>query len=206
LFVATRPKEKVDQDEGAESTKDRIVSSSAELFRRQGYNGTGVKQIVSAANAPFGSIYHHFPGGKEQLGEDVIRWSGALYLELIDLFFKEASDMAQATSDFFAAAGETLIETDYADACPIATLALEVASTSEPLRKATDDVFDSWIERTSGYFAEAGIPPTRARELAVSTLAILEGAFVLSRASRDTKPLQIAGQAAASAVRAALRS
>lgn len=206
MFVATRPKEKVDQDEGAESTKDRIVSTSAEFFRRQGYNGTGVKQIVSAANAPFGSIYHHFPGGKEQLGEEVIRWSGALYLELIDLFFKEASDMAQATSDFFAAAGETLIETDYADACPIATIALEVASTSEPLRKATDDVFDSWIERTSGYFAEAGIPPTRARELAVSTMAILEGAFVLSRASRDAKPLQIAGQAAASAVRAALQS
>jgi AcrR family transcriptional regulator len=203
--VATRPKEKVDQDGGTQSTKDRIVSSSAELFRRQGYNATGVKQIVSAANAPFGSIYHHFPGGKEQLGDEVIRWSGALYLELIDLFFKDASDVAQATSDFFAAAGETLVETDYADACPIATIALEVASTSEPLRKATDDVFESWIERTAGYFAGAGMPVKGARELAISTLAILEGAFVLSRASRDIKPLQIAGQAAASAVRAALQ-
>ena len=59
-------------------TRERIVDSSAELFRRQGYTGTGVKQIVAAASAPFGSLYHFFPGGKEQLGEEVIRWSGAV--------------------------------------------------------------------------------------------------------------------------------
>ena len=55
----------------ASITKDRIIDSSAELFRRQGYTGTGVKQIVAAASAPFGSIYHFFPGGKEELGAEV---------------------------------------------------------------------------------------------------------------------------------------
>ena len=49
------------------ATRDRIVDASAELFRRQGYNATGVKQIVTEAQAPFGSLYHFFPGGKEQL-------------------------------------------------------------------------------------------------------------------------------------------
>jgi AcrR family transcriptional regulator len=187
-----------------ESTKDRIVSSSAELFKRQGYNATGVKQIVDEAKAPFGSLYHFFPGGKEQLGDEVIRWSGGLYGELIDMFFKDATDMARAVRDFFIAAGETLVETDYADACPIATVALEVASTNEPMREATADVFESWIERTAGYFAGAGLSKKRARELAISTLASLEGAFILSRASRTTKPMKIAGDAAANALRAEL--
>ena len=57
----------------ASDTRDRIVDASAELFRLQGYNATGVKKIVTAAQAPFGSLYHFFPGGKEQLGADTLR-------------------------------------------------------------------------------------------------------------------------------------
>ena len=45
------------------STKDRIVDVTAELFRQYGYTGTGLKQVVTSANAPFGSLYHFFPGG-----------------------------------------------------------------------------------------------------------------------------------------------
>src|SRR4030088_2180284 len=99
-------------------TKDRILGTSAELFRRQGYNGTGLKQIVAAANAPFGSLYHFFPGGKEQLGEEVIRSSGMMYLQLFDIFFAPAPDLLSGVEAFFAGAAETLRETDYADPCP----------------------------------------------------------------------------------------
>jgi AcrR family transcriptional regulator len=187
-----------------EGTKDRIVNASAELFRRQGYTGTGVKQIVTAADAPFGSLYHFFPGGKEQLGEEVIRRSGEFYLLLEDAIFDPAPDLVTATRDFFAGAAETLRNTDYADACPIATVALEVASTSEPLRRATADVFESWIAAIERRAREAGISPKRSRELAVSVLALLEGAFVLCRASRSTEPLEIAGATAVAAVKSAL--
>src|SRR5438445_7788136 len=75
----------------ATGTRERIVQRSAELFRRQGFTGTGVKQIVAEANAPFGSLYHFFPGGKEQLGEEVIRTSGMAYIDLFDLFFAPAA-------------------------------------------------------------------------------------------------------------------
>jgi AcrR family transcriptional regulator len=185
-------------------TKGRIMDASAELFRRQGYTGTGVKQIVAAANAPFASLYHFFPGGKEQLGEEVIRWSGGVYLQLIDMIFDPAPDVATAVSDFFTGAAVVLRETDYADACPIGTVALEVASTSEPLRQATADVFEGWITAIAERFATAGIPGDRARELAISTLATLEGAFMLSRAARSTEPMESAGATAAAAVRVAL--
>jgi AcrR family transcriptional regulator len=187
-------------------TKDRILDSSAELFRRQGYTGTGVKQIVAEASAPFASLYHFFPGGKEELGAETIRRSGALYGELFATVVAPAPDVATGVADFFAGAADTLRETDYADACPIATVALEVASTSEPLRQATADVFESWIAGGTAYFAGAGIPEDTARELTITMLAALEGAFVLSRALRSTEPLDIAGAAAAGAVREALGS
>src|ERR1700730_11714459 len=124
------------------TSRERIVQAGAELFRRQGYAATGVKQIVTEARAPFGSLYHFFPGGKEQLGAEAIRTSGALYELLIPAVFDPAPDLVSAARAFFAGAAEHLRETGYADACPIATIALEVASSSEPMRVACADVFD----------------------------------------------------------------
>jgi AcrR family transcriptional regulator len=188
----------------ASRTKERIIEHSAELFRRQGFAGTGVKQIVAEASAPFGSLYHFFPGGKAQLGEEVIRWSGAIYGQLLDEFFPPGADPARATRDFFAAAEQTLIETNYADACPIATVALEVSSVNGPMREACAEVFESWIENASARFVEAGLPRARSRALVTSTLASLEGAFVLARALRSIEPLKAAGASAAAAVDDAL--
>ena len=185
-------------------TRERIVRSSAELFRRQGFAGTGVKQIVAEASAPFGSLYHFFPGGKEQLGEEVIRSSGALYGQLIDVFFPPGANPVAATRAFFAGAAQTLVETGYADACPIATVALEVSSTNEPMRAACAEVFEGWIAMASERLNAAGISRARSRRLAISMLCSLEGAFVLARAMRSTEPLEVAGAAAAEAVRRAL--
>ena len=186
------------------TTRERILETTAELFRRYGYTGTGIKQIVAAANAPFGSLYHHFPGGKEQLGGEVIRRSGAMYYELFELIMGNAPDVVTGVEHFFLGAAETLRQTDYADACPIATVALEVASSNEPLREATADVFDSWITGVTERLAAGGIDRARARELAIAMIGGPEGAVVLSRALRSTEPLEVAGAQAAADVRAAL--
>ena len=186
------------------TTKDRIVETSAELFRVQGYSATGVKQIVTAAKAPFGSLYHFFPGGKEELGAEAVRVSGAFYLQLIPAILDPAPDVVTGVRDFFNGAAEHLRETDYVDACPIATVALEVSSTSEPMRVACAEAFESWIDAGARRFIRAGLDPGTARELAIAMLAALEGAFVLARAGRTTEPLRIAGELSARTVRAAL--
>jgi AcrR family transcriptional regulator len=180
------------------------MDSSAELFRRQGYAGTGIKQILAAANAPFGSLYHFFPGGKEQLGAETIRASGGLYMQLFATIATQAPDLPTAVADFFSGAAETLVATDYADACPIATVALEVSSSNEQLREACADVFAGWIDGATEYFAVAGIARTSARELALSMLCLLEGAFIFCRASRSTEPLEVACASAVAEVRGAL--
>lgn len=185
-------------------TRDRIIDASAELLRRQGYAGTGVKQIVAAARAPFGSIYHHFPGGKEELGAAAIRRSGALYELLIPAVFDPAPDLVSAVRLFFEGAAAHLEDSEYEDACPIATVALEMSSTSDTMREACAEVFESWIAAGLPRFTAEGLDEATSRELVIGMIAALEGAFVLARAAQSTEALHVAGELAAQAVQRAL--
>jgi len=185
------------------STRDRLLFASAELFRRQGYAATGLKQVTAQAEAPFGSLYHYFPGGKEQLGEEVLRRGGAFFLALYEQIADAAEDVASGVSDFFDGAAATLDATEFADACPIATVAAETASTSERLRQAGADVFESWLGALASRLEAEGVPAPRARELALTTVMLLEGAFLLSRSLRSTVPMAVARGAALRALRAA---
>ena len=182
-------------------TRDRIVLAGTELFGRNGFNATGVKQIVAEAQAPFGSLYHFFPDGKHQLAEEVIRLSGPFYPRIFEQIFDAAPDLLTGISTLFASAAYTLVDTDYADACPIATVALEVASTHEPLRRATADVFDQWISAGTSMYTRWGLDESSARSLAITTIISLEGAFVLSRSLRNTEALAVAGAAVGHAAR-----
>jgi AcrR family transcriptional regulator len=188
------------------TTRDRIITATGELFRRQGYNGTSLKQVIAAADAPFGSLYHAFPGGKEQLAEEVILTSGQAYQELFEVIADAASDPAAAITDLFDGAAAVLEETDHIDACPIGTVALEVASTNDRLRRATAAVFAGWVEAAAGRLAAAGVPRAGAEELATTMVAAIEGGFMLSRAARSPEPMRAAGRLMRRLVESALAS
>jgi AcrR family transcriptional regulator len=185
----------------AVETRDRILATSVELMRRQGYNATGIKAIVTEADATLGSLYHYFPGGKLQLADEAIRASGAQYEKLIPAVIDAAPDIVTGVRWFFAGAAAHLVETNYADACPIATIALEVSSQNDILRQACAEVFENWIAAGA-----ARMPIERRRDLAIGFLCALEGAFVLARALRTTEPLQIAGEMVARRVEEAIAS
>lgn len=191
-MVATRP-----------DTRTRIREAAAVLFRRHGYSATGLKRIAAESGAPFGSIYHFFPGGKEQLAEDTIRTSGPQYMQMVLALLDSVPDPMESLANAFRVAADDLAATDYADACPIATVALEVASSNEALRVATADVFDEWIVGGTEWFARWVPDREVARSLAYSMIMILEGAFVLSRAARDPKPIHVAGRSMVELARAA---
>lgn len=186
-------------------TRRRILDASAELFRRRGYSGTGLKAIVAASDAAYGSLYHFFPGGKEELGAATLRAGGAAYRNLVEAFFPDGGDVVLATRAFFEGAATLVQMTDFSDACPIATVALEVASTNEPLRLAAAEAFGSWLDVLEQRFHQAGMSLPRAHEVAVELFCAIEGAFLLSRTIRSTEPILIAGRASAAAVAAACR-
>jgi AcrR family transcriptional regulator len=184
------------QSGGAVSTtRERIIQASSALFMERGYSASGLKQISEASAAPIGSLYHFFPGGKEELAAETLRSSGAAYQALVESVFDSAPDMISGVRDCFEGAAEVLRSTDYADACPIATVALEVASSDETLRLVTKDIFESWLVSATLRLERDGVEPTRARELATVLVAALEGGFLLSRAAKDTAAMDAIGRA-----------
>src|SRR5262245_24064945 len=126
------------------STRDRIIEASTALFMERGFAGSGLKQIAIESGATIGSLYHFFPGGKGELAAETLRASGAAYQALVEAVFDGEPDLVAGVRAGFAGAAATLRETDYADACPVATVALEVASSDEPLRMVTAEIFESW--------------------------------------------------------------
>lgn len=170
------------------------MASTADLLRRQGYAATGTQQIVDAARSPFGSLYHHFPRGKVEIATEAIRTAGAAYVEPLLAVMDTEPKLADGIRALFGLAAEHLEASDYADACPIATVALEVASTNEQLRQATADVFDGWLHHGTRYFMGRGLSEHTGRDLTLAVVSALEGAFVLARSTRRLESLYLAGE------------
>ncbi|WP_026404861.1 TetR/AcrR family transcriptional regulator [Actinomadura rifamycini] len=184
----------------ASDTRARLLEAAAQLFREQGYAATGLKQITAAAEAPWGSLYHFFPRGKEQLGVETVEHSGARYLRLFDLVHERTERRAdESVHDVFRLSADALERSDWGDGCPIATVALEAATTSEPLRHACAEVFAGWRAATARRFTAEGIEP--AADLALYVLAAFEGALLLSRTTRDTTPLHVTADLVAHTIR-----
>jgi len=174
-------------------TRTRIVTATNELFRRRGFHGTSLKDVVTAAPATTGSVYHFFPAGKSELAEAVLRETGETYRQLFELVAADAPTVAAGFAAFFDGAAAVLEETDFIDVCAIGTVAREVASTDERLRGAAADVFAGWIATAAGRLESSGVAPAEATALATTLVAALEGAFVLARTARDADVVRHTG-------------
>ncbi|MBO0676641.1 TetR/AcrR family transcriptional regulator [Mycolicibacterium sp. S2-37] len=178
----------------ARSTRESILTAAAELMRHRGYGAVAMKDIAAASGAPIGSLYHHFRDGKVQIAREALLNAGAAYALLIPSVVDEYTDLGAALEGVFAQAAEDMAATGYANMCPIASVAAEVAGTVEELRDVTAGVFTGWLDGGTAYFTARGLAPTQAREVTVALVAALEGAFVLARTLRDGEPLLAAGR------------
>ncbi|MFD6394463.1 TetR/AcrR family transcriptional regulator [Nocardia sp. NPDC060259] len=186
------------------TTRDRLVVAVAELMRTHGYSAITVKQITAAAEAPMGSLYHHFPHGKVQIAAEALRGSGAAYIQLLPLLMDPHDDLRAAVPAAFADAARTLEESGWINMCPVGTVAGEIADSEPALREVAAEVVTDWIDKGTAYFVGRGLDEPAARELILGVLCGLEGAFVLGRTLRSTEPLLAAGQAISARIDALL--
>jgi TetR/AcrR family transcriptional repressor of lmrAB and yxaGH operons len=187
----------------ARDTRDRILDATIRLMRRQGYTATGIKQIVAEGDAPLGSVYHYFPGGKEQIGVEALARSGDKIRRTIERA-GDAPDLPAAINNYFVVNAERLRDSDYERGCPIATVCLETASDIEPIRQVCEAVFKSWQATLAQVLTEAGISEADAAPLATFVLSSYEGALTMSRALRDIRPMLTSGAGVASVLHAHL--
>jgi AcrR family transcriptional regulator len=176
-------------------TREQIVTSTIDVLRMRGYAGTTLKHISHASGATVGSIYHFFPGGKDDLVIECLESAGASYLELFFLIAAEHHGPGNAISALFDGGADVLAMTDYFDLCPISTVASETASCNDRIRSVSARVFESWIAAFSSAMQAEGLADTVALELGTAVIAMFEGAITLSRTARDPEPLRSAGRA-----------
>jgi TetR/AcrR family transcriptional repressor of lmrAB and yxaGH operons len=170
-----------------------MVRKAAELFRRQGYAATGWRQIVAESKTPWGSQAHHFPDGKAQLAVEAVARSGAAYERLLRAALADVHPAA-AIRTWAAVAADELERSDWADGCPIATLALETAHDSDTLAHACAIAFRSWRAALVDAFTARGVDPSEGEALAGLVLAGIEGALLLARVERERGPLLLVGE------------
>lgn len=164
-----------------------MVTTTAKLLRRQGYFGTGLNQIVAEAEAPKGSLYFHFPGGKEQLAAEAIAASAA-YLDAAMLACERTT--ARESLELYIAEAASLLErSNYTEGCPIATVVLEVAPTSRMIGDACAEAIELLLTRLTGWLARDGWDAGTARQRAQLIYGAIEGALLLAKALRSIEPL-----------------
>lgn len=171
------------------ASKDAFVQTTQQLLRRQGYAATGLGEIVARSGAPKGSLYFHFPGGKEELAIAAMERSAAQLRDAMAAILNSSEDLDEAIGRLIGALAAGLEQSDFADGCPIATVALETASDSEPMRAAAQAAFDSWLQVLRERLLAAGLEPALAAQRALLVLAAVEGGLILARATRDVTPL-----------------
>jgi len=176
-------------------SRTRMLRTAARLLQRQGYHATGLRQILAESGAPRGSLYFHFPGGKEQLAVEAVQAASARVARLIGQLLSAYADPADAVDAFVRGFAEVLRASEYAEGCPVATISLEAAARSKAIAAACDQAYVQWEGQIRDHLIAAGVRADRAAELATLALAAAEGGLILSRARRDVEPLSvIAGQ------------
>jgi TetR/AcrR family transcriptional repressor of lmrAB and yxaGH operons len=179
----------------ATDSKGKTLAAAAKLFRQQGYHGTALHDILAAGGSPRGSLYFHFPKGKEEIGEAALTLAG----EAVRQALAKAAEASESAEIFLVrivrGMAADLERSDYREGCPIATTALETSAQSDVLGAATRTAFQKWESEIKRGLERFGTPTEQAELVATTVLSQIEGALLLARTYRSLEPLRRAEQA-----------
>ena len=178
-------------------TRARLAASMLELIQTGGYAGTGLNAVIEHAGAPKGSIYFHFPDGKEGLGVAAVELASTQFEALIAETAETAGSAAGAARAAIDALAAIVSESDFRLGCPVSVVTLEMGAESERLRQACAAAFASWIAPTAALLERSGLAEPEARSLATVVISMIEGAVIVSRATRSVEPLHSAADVVA---------
>ena len=179
----------------ATDSKGKTLAAAARLLRRQGYHGTALHDILAASGSPRGSLYFHFPGGKEEIGEAALTLAGEAVRQAIAHAAETSESALVFVTRVARGMASDLEKSDYREGCPIATTALETSAQSEALGAATRGAFQKWEAEIKRGLERFGMTSDEAESTATTVLSLLEGALLLARTYRSLEPMHRAEQA-----------
>ncbi len=172
-----------------ELTKRRMIETAASLMQKQGYHGTGLKQILEESRSPRGSLYFHFPDGKESLAAQALEHAGCQLQEAFTEAVQTSDNVAAALKAIIGVLRKTLVSGGFSAGCPVAAVALEMASESPMLQEVVESTYRGWESSITALLVAHGHDEEDAKGLSLFALASIEGALVLCSAYQNTEPL-----------------
>jgi TetR/AcrR family transcriptional repressor of lmrAB and yxaGH operons len=172
--------------------RERLIIAAARLMREKGYEAMSMRAVVAQAEAPWGSLQHYFPGGKRQLALEAVEFTDHQVRGVIRACMRAAGTPQKGLRSFFDFALSTLEDGDFRLGCPIAAVALDASAGDEEIAAACREAIRVWQELIAEGLRARGVPAPRARELGAGTVAIYEGALIMSRLERDLGPMRTA--------------
>jgi TetR/AcrR family transcriptional regulator, lmrAB and yxaGH operons repressor len=166
-------------------SKAKLITATAKLLQTTGYHATSIKDIARVANAPIGSLYFLFPGGKDELVIAALEQSGREVADILAVLLADPITPQAVVATYFGAIQWLLTESAYTEGCPIATVALEAAPANEAIADTIAAAFEAWTSTLRSALERAGLPDQHLAVVATTTLAAVEGALILARASRQ---------------------
>lgn len=173
----------------ARKHRQAIIDAAVDLFRRQGYSGTGLNDVVRASGAPKGSLYHYFPDGKASIAEAAVLEAGTRVADTVARLSKDASSCGDLVQAHAALLAGWMAKSDWRDGSPVTTVILELAPEDGAVTEAGRKVFAAWRQVIHDRLVADGFSDQRAGRLAFLCTAVIEGALVQSRVEKSAEPL-----------------
>jgi AcrR family transcriptional regulator len=170
-----------------EDTKQRLAITAMRLFWEKGYESTSVSDILKAAGANSGSLYHFFATKQELLMEVLRLYRDGIYPMLLNPAWEGVGDPIERVFALLEQYRRALIESECVYGCPIGNLALELHEPDPPVRDLIAVNFNGWVDAIERCYVETGtrLPDDLDRHgLAIFTLTTMEGGVMQARTHR----------------------
>ncbi|WP_375425284.1 TetR/AcrR family transcriptional regulator [uncultured Friedmanniella sp.] len=170
----------------ATGVRDRMIESAVELLQRRGLAGMSFTEVLAASGGARGAIYHHFPGGKEQLARAAADRNARMVLDHLSRLPEDTAHTL--ASAFFDSVRPVVAASAQGGGCAVAAVTVDSGGSAGTLLATAASAFDSWIDQLSGKFSNAGLSRDEARNAATLLITVLQGAHVLCRTAQTLEP------------------
>ncbi len=172
-------------------TRSRMIEGATSLMRKRGFTATSLRDVWELTDTPRGSVYFHFPGGKEELGHEVIQAALATLLVWTEEAQREAGSAEEFLRLLTGKLADFLEASGYEQGCPIGAIAIEAPPEFPALRAAASAAFQTWSRRIAEGLVAFGVAIGRSNDIAKAAAPALEGAILVSKSAQNTNALDL---------------
>jgi TetR/AcrR family transcriptional repressor of lmrAB and yxaGH operons len=172
--------------------RQKVLDATVQLLSQSGLSGAGLNHVIERSGASRGSLYHFFPGGKEQWVTEALRIYAETFSAGCERAIAKAPTVSDGIASIFLFAAKMMKARDFRSGCPVGAVALDLDAANEPLRAVCLDIMEQWQRQLAGHLAP--LPAERALALSKMVIACFEGAFMLARLELSSAPLALAAE------------